>query len=387
MARTNDVSTSLFSLGLGVNAKKSAATQVNRKRKAPPPQPEVDQQEVEPKMWKRSRSSRVANKLAALADEIPTPADSTPDTDDAPVTPGIKGRDADFGTSTAIKTFYEGKNSHSGHYNWVETPPKQLNEKIAKANNRVAIKIYKIKDHEQPTINGKTPLKIHEVELQSAILVAALKDIVRDEGLYLESTEVAKFQTPFKPLFFSYDKIMALVEKTKANGLLKEHLQLLVQVMEQMFGGFMAHLKNLNASGLISYKLAWTYFPKDTMLYCGTRDCERVCRVISTNYVIHPAPAMNIACEEIAFDGETFAWKPLSLAIPAFGGNLPVTDLPYYPLSFHEDEGGVKARLTVRAKKALEYQELTYCEYSGVALKVTGCGMQRHNVSKTCCRT
>lgn len=154
--------------------------------------------------------------------------------------------------------------------------------------------------------------------------------------------------------------------------------------MEQMFGGFMAHLKNLKASGLISYKLAWTYFPKDTMLYCGTRDCERVCRVISTNYVMHPAPVMNIACEEIAFDGETFAWKPLSLSIPAFGGNLPVTDLPYYPLSFHEDEAGVKARLTVRAKKALEYQELTYCEYSGVALKITSCGMQRHNVSEAC---
>lgn len=179
-------------------------------------------------MWKRNRSTRVASKLAAMADEIPTPVNSTPDADDAPLALAIRGRDADFGTSTAIKTFYEGKNSHNGHYDWVETPPKQLNEKIAKANNRVAIKIYKIKDHEQPTISGRTPLKIHEVELQSAILVAALKDIVKDEGLYLESTEVAKFQTPFKPLFFSYDKIMALVEKTKANGLLKEHLHLLV---------------------------------------------------------------------------------------------------------------------------------------------------------------
>jgi hypothetical protein len=329
-------------------------------------------------MFKRNRRSLVT---AAKSDiDLPTPTETVAGDESAPT---IQGRDEDFGTSTSVKIFYEGKKSGGGYYNWVETPPKQLPEKIAKANNRVAIKIFKIKDHEQPTISGKTPLKIHEVELQSAILVTALKDIVKDQGLHLESTEVAKFQTPFKPLYFSYDKIMALVQKTTAKGLLKEHLNLLVQVMEEMFGGFMTHLRNLNASRLISYKLAWTYFPKNTMLYCGTSDCERVVRVISTAYVAHPAPAMTISCEEIAFDGETFAWKPLSLKIPAFCGNLPIVDLPCYPLSFHEDAEGVKARLSIRAKKTLEYQELNYCEYFGVALKPTGCGMQRHNVSNT----
>jgi hypothetical protein len=94
-----------------------------------------------------------------------------------------------------------------------------------------------------------------------------------------------------------------------------------------------------------------------------------------------PQIQLNIACEEIAFDGNTFAWKPVLLSIPVFGGNLPVVDLPHYPLSFHDDPEGMKERLTIRAKKALEYQELTYCEYSGVALKPTPCGVERHNVS------
>jgi hypothetical protein len=132
---------------------------------------------------------------------------------------------------------------------------------------------------------------------------------------------------------------------------------------------------------LISYRLAWTYFPKNEMIYCGTKDCERVARVISTQYLTHPEQVMVVSCEEIAFDGEKFSWKPLALKIPAFGGNLPVIELPHYPLSFHEDADGVKERLTVRAKKVLDYQELTYCDYTGVGLLKTQCGLQRHNVS------
>lgn len=331
-------------------------------------------------LFKRTRSV-AAPKAAAKDVDLPTPPDSTADNASDILAAAFSGKDPEFGTSASVKIFYEGKNSNPNHYNWTETPPKQLNEKVARANNRVAIKIFKIKDHEQPTISGKTPLKIHSIEIQSAILVAALKDIVKDEGMYLETTESAKFQQPFKPLFFCYDKIMALYDKTKSGGVLKQHLKLLVQVMDEMFGSFMNHLKHLNASGLISYKLAWTYFRKDAMLFCPSTDSERIFRVVATSYVTHPVPHMLINCEEIGFDGETFAWRATSKQIPCFAGNLPVTELPVYPLEFHDDPEAVKERLTVRAKKALEYQELTYCEYTGVGLLKTQCGMQRHNVS------
>ncbi|PMD50986.1 P-loop containing nucleoside triphosphate hydrolase protein [Hyaloscypha bicolor E] len=337
-------------------------------------------------LWKRNKVCPPKAIASKSAKDIATP-DSTVD-GDSEVTivapPVIPGRDPDFGTSTAIKTFYEGKNSRSGHYDWVETPPKQLAVKVAKANNRVAIKIFKIKDHEQPTISGKTPLKIHMIEVQSSLLVAALKDIVKDEGMFLETTETAKFNEPFKPLFFCYDKIMALYEKRSEGSLLKEHLGLLVQVMSELFGGFMSHLKHLNTSGLISYKLAWTYFAKDTMLFNASKDAERVCKVVGTSYQCgspQERPHLLINCEEIAFDGECFAWKPIDFKIPLFAGNLPVTELPNYPLSFHADQEGVKERLAARAKKTLEYQDLHYCEYSGVGLLPTGCGFQRHNVA------
>ena len=71
----------------------------------------------------------------------------------------------------------------------------------------------------------------------------------------------------------------------------------------------------------------------------------------------------------------------MNLSIPQFGGNQPVTEFDYYPLNFHPEKERVLERLRVRAEKAIGYQELSYCEYNGVALAVQGCEVQRHNVS------
>ena len=64
--------------------------------------------------------------------------------DDLSITSSLTAQEKDpnFGTNPIVKTFYEGKGSCGGQYNWVETPPKQLKEKTARAYDRVAIKLY-----------------------------------------------------------------------------------------------------------------------------------------------------------------------------------------------------------------------------------------------------
>jgi hypothetical protein len=46
-------------------------------------------------------------------------------------------RDVEFGVTVAVKTFYAGKGSGGGNYNWVDSPPKALSKKVVKANDRV----------------------------------------------------------------------------------------------------------------------------------------------------------------------------------------------------------------------------------------------------------
>ncbi len=56
-----------------------------------------------------------------------------------PLVGAMPGKDPNFGADAVIKTFYEGKNSNEGYYDWVVYPPKQLSKSAAKAQDRVAI--------------------------------------------------------------------------------------------------------------------------------------------------------------------------------------------------------------------------------------------------------
>lgn len=301
--------------------------------------------------------------------------------DDISITPSsqVQETDTDRGTSPTVKTFYEGKGSGGGYYNWVESPPKQLKDKTVKAYGRVAIKLYKVKDPKQDTVGGRTPLKNHSIDIQSPLLVAALKPIVQGAGVFLDEHDVAKFAEPFKPLYFCYDEIFALRQQVTRNPIFQNHLDLLTELIAELFGTARKKLRSLRQSQLINYELAWTYFPKDSILFCGAGDCERLFRILDTEYLSDTAgDRMEIRCEHIVFTGVTFEWKTTSLEIPAFGGNVPITSLPHYPLEFHAEINILKARLVTRGKKVLDFQGLEYREYAGTGL---GDKCKKYNVS------
>jgi hypothetical protein len=219
------------------------------------------------------------------------------------------------------------------------------------------------------------------VELQSPRLVAALKDIVKEEGVFLEVSQAAWFQEPFKSLFFGYHEIVSLLQST-TDDILLQHLQLLVNVLNDLFGDLMHTLANLKKSRLISFDLLWTHFPRGSLVYSSTSDCERVCKVISTSYECDDSVGLQLvlSCQEISFDGKAFTWRPVQLAIKTFPGNQPVDKLPNFPLALHPERKLVEERLKERASKVLDYQELCYREYDGVGLYVNGCDLMRYNV-------
>jgi hypothetical protein len=88
-------------------------------------------------------------------------------------------KDPTFGVDAVSKTYYEGKNSSPSYFDWVDSPPRQMSKKAAKAQDRVAIKVYKIKDMDKPVVAGTFALKFHMLQIQSPVLVGALKDLVK----------------------------------------------------------------------------------------------------------------------------------------------------------------------------------------------------------------
>lgn len=295
--------------------------------------------------------------------------------------PRASNKNPGFGIDPILKTLYEHPDTNHNYTNWVETPPKQLSAKAARSHDRVSIKVYKIKDLDKPVISGRYALKHHMIEIQNPTLVAELKPILEKEEVYLEPSEVAKFKAPFAPLYFCYDDIRSLHRKC-SDATLTPHLELLLKVLDELFGGLKSRVRHHQASGLISFGLAWTYFRRNSIVYSPDKDCERLHKVIKSEYVTERGTTyLDISCQEISFAGESFDWKDKTLRLVPFSGNKPVKDIDHYPLSFHDDSNGVKARLASRGKKVIEYQGLTYCEYKGVGIYADCNTVQKHNVS------
>jgi hypothetical protein len=203
---------------------------------------------------------------------------------------------------------------------------------------------------------------------------------VRKEGVYLDENETAIFFEPFRPLYFCADEIVALHANTPESSPIKQHLLLLLKVMGEIFSGVRAQVRNLQAGGLISYKLAWIYFRRGITVYSPGRDTERVFEVVDAKYESKP-PHLLVIGREVVFDGTNYTYEKIELALMAFTGNRPITKLPLYPLSFHDNPESITTRLTERGKRVLEYQGLTYCMYTGVGYHSIGQKVEKYNVS------
>lgn len=286
------------------------------------------------------------------------------------VTKAGPARDPILGSSPSVKMLYEGRSSGEDYVDWVDYPPKQLSKTAARAQDRVAIKLYKVKDKDKPVISGRWALKYHRIDIQNPALVAALEPILKKEECHLDANETATFTEPFRPLYFCQDQIVAKYRSLADGDALKPFMHLLVKVLDDVFSDVKAKTTALKEKGLISFKTAWTFFPRDSIVISYARNCEMLCKVVDT--AVHKdmcGASLVIHCKVMRFNGEAFLWDDHDVRIPAFAGNLPVLELPHYPLDFHPDAGQVKSRMVSRGAKVLDYQGLTYCCYTGLGIR------------------
>ncbi|KAL1836218.1 hypothetical protein VTJ49DRAFT_5413 [Mycothermus thermophilus] len=300
----------------------------------------------------------------------------------SPLVPAASSKNAELGANVSVKELYEGPHSRRGQYHWVDYPPRQMSKSAAKAQDRVAIKVYKIKDREKPVISGRYSLRYHQVEIQNPQLVAAVAEILKKQDRHLDVRENAMFQYPFQDLYFGYDDMVAkhqdLVDNDPNNSL-RPFLLLLIRLLDDIFADTRVKSSALRAENLTNYKLLWTLFPRDTTVISWGDNCELLLKVTETVYMEEPRTFI-IKGKVLRFDGRAFLWEDYSVNIRPFAGHRPITELAAYPLEFHESPDEVRARLTARGRKVLDYQGLTYVNYHGVALHTDEKMVEKHNV-------
>ncbi|TVY65411.1 ATPase family AAA domain-containing protein FIGL1 [Fusarium oxysporum f. sp. cubense] len=295
----------------------------------------------------------------------------------------INNKDPSFGADTVIQTLYEGKNSDPARndWDWQDFPPKQVSKAIAKARDRVAIKVYKIKDIQKGAISNRYPLKYHQVDVQNPLLVSAIEPILKKENLHLDVHDTAVFKEPFRPLWFCQDEIRDLYRNTKQDDPLKGYLQLFLRVLDEIFRDLKIKRRNLLDKDLIDFRTAWTLFPRDSTAYSYGMNSEFIAKVDGTEYDTNEGVMQLVLTAKVmAFNGEEFIWRKKSLTINEFAGNKPIRDLRHYPFERHPKKDAIEQRLVSRGRKVLDLQGLTYCSYNGIALHPGESGVEKHNV-------
>ncbi|KAM0204839.1 hypothetical protein ACHAQI_009788 [Fusarium lateritium] len=292
-------------------------------------------------------------------------------------------KDPTFGADATIQTLYEGKNSNGqgNEWDWQDYPPKQVPESTAKARDRVAIRVYKVRDIEKTAISGRYPLKYHRVDIQNPLLLNALEPIVKKENIHLDVHDGASFKEPFRPLWFCQDEIRDLYKETKQGDPLKGFLQLFLRALDEIFRDIKIKRRNLLDKGLTDFRTAWTLFPRDSTVYSFGLNSEFIGKVEGTEYDTSDGLVqLVITVKVMAFNGEEFVWRRKLLTINEFSGNKPIRDLRHYPFDMHLDRDAIKGRLMARGRKVLDLQGLTYCSYTGIALHPGERSVEKHNV-------
>ncbi|KAK1761536.1 ATP-dependent zinc metalloprotease YME1L1 [Echria macrotheca] len=356
----------------------------------PSPQPQqrkmISQEEASEKLWKWRYKFRHLGKNPDKGLDDFSQASTVVDADlDEKKTDGDSAaKNGELGSSLAVKTLYEGPKSHPGFYDWVDYPPKQLSKSVAKAQSRVAIKVFKIKDTEKPAIMGRLPLRYHSIEVQNPSLIATLTEILKRQDVHLDTTESATFCHPFRELYFAYDDITAKYQALEKEGdnTVRPFVLLLLRLLDDMFAETRAKLRQLRERGLVPFKLAWTLFPKKTTVVSWACNCELLSKVEDASYTSTPSGAtvLQIRGKVLTFNGHGFRWEDHKVNIPAYSGNKPITELAAYPLEFHDAKDDVVKRLTARGIKVLDLQGLTYVCYQGIAIHTDDSGPSKHNV-------
>ncbi|EGX96019.1 AAA family ATPase, putative [Cordyceps militaris CM01] len=274
------------------------------------------------------------------------------------------------GGDPVSKVMYEGPDSSTWNYNWVDYPPKQISKATAREHGRVAIKVFKVKDHEKQCISGRLPLKYHSIQVQNLAVVAALVPILKKQDHHVSETETATFTAPFHVLFFCQDEIKQLYNGLAKDDILAPYLKLFVDAMDSVLKEMHTKLDNLGGSSLISFATAWTLFSRGTTLYSTDLESEFLCKVIKADYVTTSCgdSFLQISVKVLRFNGDSFVWASKMLRLGSFSGNKPIKQLRHYPIEHHADIASVYDRLQNRGKMMLDLQGLQYRCYNNVAL-------------------
>ncbi|GAB7344915.1 hypothetical protein MBLNU457_3351t1 [Dothideomycetes sp. NU457] len=221
------------------------------------------------------------------------------------------------------------------------------------------------------------------LRINSEHLTKVLRETIKYyPGLALQAKTVS-IRQPYHVLFHYRNDF---TEKLNGDGTeAQDHLQLLVDFINQQFEDTIRTYDNIIPEGRLSFDLLWTIYRPGCTVYSRVRGALRAFNLVSYHYgqdICGRYLALDVGY--VDFDGEDFGNLRHQLITRAFDGFSPISGLVSHPLSFNNDAACIRERLIERGQRFEKYAGMHFAQYKGVAFekidRIENEGLKRVNI-------
>lgn len=210
-----------------------------------------------------------------------------------------------------------------------------------------------------------------------------LKDILKETitsfpGISFATKDIT-IDKPCRVLFHYRRELADAGKNFECESEAAEHLRLLLDFIDEEFKETIEVTENLLEQGMINYQYLWTIFRPGTTIFAPVFGQPRAFKLKSYGFSCDP-PGLALHTEYVDFDGEDLGTRNTSRMIPAFTGAVKVSELSALPLEWHPAKEGVQQALLARGRLWEKHAGMHFCEYKGIALEMTACGVSRYNI-------
>ena len=200
-----------------------------------------------------------------------------------------------------------------------------------------------------------------ELEIISPDLRDLLKNLLSDYPYHYFRGDLVSFDSPYEPLILHWGRLEKAAKKSPGEG--KENqarldLGLLLDTIASGSGDlkldkyFKARESN-NQQRCVTFESLWTLFPPGTLIYGKPFQGQDQIFIVKDNTAPWPREdtRWTLECWTYDWDGKSFKRMGLRLEVESFDGTKPITELPFYPLDYHQQPEDLKKRLVERGVK------------------------------------
>ncbi|KAK3319660.1 putative 26S protease regulatory subunit [Cercophora scortea] len=181
-----------------------------------------------------------------------------------------------------------------------------------------------------------------ELEIEDPALIQVLKnEIGKYPGVNLDSGIIA-MQNPFSPLVHNWEKLNKRAGQDPESQTSQDLSSLLdrVQTAPELQDYFKVRESNL-ASKVVTFNTLWTVFVPGTLVVARLfQNVAQIFKIVDAPIpVSRPYPSRQVTMWASSWDwnGKKLVRVEYELNFEWFRGTRAITELPYYPLMYHED--------------------------------------------------